>query len=88
MALNVTFFNHLCLFDQMDIIHRHGEYITTIKECKNIINLHLVDDAFVEVYYHEKYAKVRFVRVIHLNDKRFDLYSDQVNLEDLYTAKT
>lgn len=83
MALNLTYFNHLCLYGKMDIIHRHGEYITTIKESKNIINLHRVEDVFIEVYYHENYSNVRFIKLLLATEKRLELYAEQVKLSGL-----
>lgn len=84
MALNVTFFNSLSLYDQLDIVRRHGEYMTKVAELENIINLYVLDNVFVEVYFHKNSTGVQFIKLIDMHDRRMDLYLGKVNLADLY----
>ncbi|MES2565298.1 MAG: hypothetical protein V4565_00425 [Bacteroidota bacterium] len=84
MALNVRIFNALTLNDRLDIIRRHGEYMTKIEQLGYTINLYLVDDVFVEVYFDGFSTGVQMVKVLDVSEERMNLFAYKVDLSDLF----
>lgn len=88
MALNVRIFKSLTLNDKLDIVRRHGEYMTKIEQLGYTINLYLVDDVFVEVYFDRYSSGAQFVEVLDVSEERMQLFAFKVNLSDLYRGKS
>jgi hypothetical protein len=88
MGLNVRIFRSLDLADKLDIVTRHGEFMTKIQQFGYTINLYLVDDTFVEVYYDKYSAHAQFVEIVDVSEERMELFAFQVDLSDLYTGKS
>lgn len=87
MPLNVTIFNSFTLDERMDIIWRHGEFITKIKYFGFCINLYVVDQVFVEVYYNSHSSVVQYVEILDPQEDRINLFTLKVDLSDLFRRK-
>ncbi|MES2566883.1 MAG: hypothetical protein V4565_08450 [Bacteroidota bacterium] len=84
MALNVNIFNSFSLDDRMDIVRRHGEFISKIKYFGFYINLYVVDQVFIEVYYNLHSSIVQYVEVLDPEEDRMNLFTMMVDLSDLF----
>ncbi|MDF2449946.1 MAG: hypothetical protein K0R26_2450 [Bacteroidota bacterium] len=87
MPLNVAIFNSFSLSDKMDIVRRHGEFISKIKYFGFYINLYVVDTVLVEVYYNLHSPEVQYVEVLDSREERINLFTVKVDLSDLYRRK-
>lgn len=87
MSLNVTIFNSFTLDERMDIVRRHGEFIVKIKYFGFNINLYVVDQVFVEVYYNLHSSTVKYVEIMDSQEDRINLFTVKVDLYDLFRRK-
>jgi hypothetical protein len=87
MALNVTIFNSLALDERMIMVRRHGEFVSKIKYFGFYINLYVVDQVFVEVYYNLHSSVVQYVEVLDPAEERVNLFAGKVDLSDLFKRK-
>ena len=85
MALDVNMFYSCTLDERISIINQNGEYITRIKHCGYFINLYLVKNAFVEVYYNLHNNEIEDVEILDSTEERINLYTSFVDLSDLYS---
>ncbi|MCE3259080.1 MAG: hypothetical protein K0S12_721 [Bacteroidetes bacterium] len=83
MKLNPTVF-YLCTLDQrVDIVNYHGEFITRIKYYGFFLNLYLVENYLIEVYYNIHSNTIEQVELLEAKDERLNLYISNVSLAEL-----
>ena len=73
-------FFRLELDDMIQTLYREGSFIVSIRYYKHKINLYLMSDFYVEVFYNHKLDKIERVELLKRNTKRVKFYADQISL--------
>ncbi|MEM6525998.1 MAG: hypothetical protein AAGF85_06400 [Bacteroidota bacterium] len=73
-------FRKLSLIDKARSLYLHGTFITSIRYYKHKVNLYLIGDYYVEVFYNPKVDRVEYIERLQHTHSRMKFYSDQVKL--------
>ena len=73
-------FNNLSLIEKARSLYLHGTFITSIRYYKHKINLYLIGDYYVEVFYNPKVDTVDRIDLLERRHSRMKFYSDQIKL--------
>jgi hypothetical protein len=84
MALKVNIFYSHSLPERLNFVKQEGEFITRIKYHGFFIDLYLLDQTFIEVYYNLHSRKVEEVEILEGDEDRLNLFATGVNLSDLF----
>lgn len=66
--------------DMIQTLYRDGTFVVSIRYYKHKINLYLISNFYVEVFYNHKLDKIEKVELLKRNTKRIKFYADQINL--------
>jgi len=66
--------------DMIQTLYREGTFIVSIRYYKHKINLYLLSNFYVEVFYNHKYDKIEQIELLKLKTKRVKFYADQISL--------
>jgi choline kinase len=61
-------------------LYSEGTFIVSIRYYKYKINLYLLSNFYVEVFYNHKYDKIERIELLSRKTKRIKFYADQINL--------
>ncbi len=70
----------MSLAHQLRWVYFEGEYLTSIRYYKHKVNLYLINDFMVEVFYNHKKDCIDQVELLDFGSKRLNFYADQVKL--------
>ncbi|MEM9857535.1 MAG: hypothetical protein AAF843_09270 [Bacteroidota bacterium] len=73
-------FKELSLMDKARSLYLHGTFITSIRYYKHKVNLYLIGDYYIEVFYNPKLDKIEQIERLQHKHSRMKFYSDQVKL--------
>jgi hypothetical protein len=73
------FFN-LDLDKMVQTLYREGTFIVSIRYYGYKINLYLLANFYVEVFYNHKYDKIERIELLKRKNKRIKFYADQISL--------
>ena len=73
------------LDDMIQTLYTEGTFIVSIRYYKHKINLYLISNFYVEVFYNHKEDKLEKVELLQRNNKRIKFYADQITLPDYLT---
>ena len=73
------------LDDMIQTLYTEGTFIVSIRYYKHKINLYLISNFYVEVFYNHKEDKLEKVELLKRNNKRIKFYADQITLPDYLT---
>ncbi|MEP2771094.1 MAG: hypothetical protein ABJH05_03030 [Fulvivirga sp.] len=77
-------FRSLTLKDKVKTLYFEGTFIVAIRYYKYKINLYLLNNYYVEVFYNHKRDFIEKVELLSMqNNSRMKFYSDQVRLPEL-----
>jgi hypothetical protein len=79
--IEFTHFNNSILSEKFDLINQKGKYLGVREYYNHFINLYLVDDTFIEVWYFLAENKIEKIEIIE-DQKILDLYIDYMNKLD------
>lgn len=65
---------------QLRWVYFEGELLTSIRYYKHKVNLYLISDFMVEVFYNHKQDCIDQVSLLDFESKRLNFYADQVKL--------
>lgn len=65
---------------QLRWVHFQGEFLTSIRYYKHKVNLYLIDNFLVEVFYNHKEDRIDTVELLDFKSNRLNFYADQVRL--------
>lgn len=82
MALPNTFFD-ISIPEQCRILYLEGEFVMAIRYYEFKVNLYLLGDRYVEVFYNHKLDRIHKVQSLHYNSSRMNFYMDQINIDQL-----
>lgn len=66
--------------DMIQTLYTEGTFVVSIRYYKHKINLYLLSNFYVEVFYNHKLDKLEKVSLLKRNNKRIKFYADQINL--------
>ncbi|MCP4459718.1 MAG: hypothetical protein GY816_17090 [Cytophagales bacterium] len=73
-------FKQLPLKDQIQWVWLEGEFVMDIRYYNFKVNLYLVRDFYIEVFYHHKEDRVEKIEILDRDSNRMKFYADQVKL--------
>ncbi len=73
-------FIRLSIHDKVRSIYRDGSFIVAIRYYGYKINLYLVGNFYVEVFYNHKYDRIDKIEPMEKNKSREKFYADQISL--------
>ena len=76
-------FKQLSLLDKARSLYLHGTFITSIRYYKHKINLYLMGDYYVEVFYNHKLDKIEKIALLYFNHSRMKFYQDQISINTI-----
>jgi len=68
--------------DMIKTLYTEGTFVVSIRYYKHKINLYLLSNFYVEVFYNHKLDKLENVSLLKRNNKRIKFYADQINLPE------
>ena len=66
--------------DMVQTLFREGTFVVSIRYYKYKINLYLLSNFYVEVFYNHKFDKIERIELLKRNTKRVKFYADQISL--------
>lgn len=81
MISKEEFFNQN-MNDMVQTLYQEGTFIVAIRYYSYKINLYLLSNFYVEVFYNHKYDKVEKLEILPRNHKRIKFYADQISLPE------
>ncbi len=76
--IDVTKFNDSNLSEKFEIINQKGKYLGVREYYNHFINLYIVDETFIEVWYFPAENKIVNIDIIE-DEKKLDLFIDYMN---------
>jgi hypothetical protein len=73
-------FVSLSLSDQIHTLYREGTFVVAIRYYGYKINLYLLQNYYVEVFYNHKLDKIEKTELLQTNHSRVKFYIDQISL--------
>jgi hypothetical protein len=71
--------------EQCRIIYREGEFLMAIRYYEYKVNLYVLGDQLIEVFYNHKLDKIHNIQLLDNSSSRMNFYADQVRLDEIYT---
>jgi uncharacterized membrane protein len=68
------------LDDKILTLYRDGTFVVAIRYYQYKINLYLMSNFYVEVFYNHKHDMVERIELLQRNIKRIKFYADQISL--------
>jgi hypothetical protein len=78
--VKVEEFVSLSLFKKIKTLYVDGEFVTSIRYYRYKVNLFLLNDFYVEAFYHPKTDRIEKIVPFDRNHSRKKFYTDQVKL--------
>lgn len=73
-------FNILSLKDKVQLLYQQGNFVVSIRYYGYKINLYLLDNYYVEVFYNHKLDKIEKIELLDPSHSRMKFYTDQISL--------
>ena len=73
-------FLEMKLDDMIQTLYRDGTFMVSIRYYTYKINLYLLSNYYVEVFYNHKNDKIERIELLKHKNKRIKFYTDQINL--------
>ena len=73
-------FFSLSLDDMIQKLYREGTFVVSIRYYGYKINLYLISNFYVEVFYNHKLDKLEKIELLTKKNKRLKFYADQITL--------
>ena len=73
-------FNSMSLNEKINLLYREGTFIVAIRYYRYKINLYLLNNFYVEVFYNHKLDKIEKIELLKISSKRIKFYTDQIRL--------
>jgi len=72
----------LSLMDKIRKLYEEGSFIVAIRYYRYKVNLYLMNNFYVEVFYNHKEDKIERIELLDYSHSRFKFYADQIRLPD------
>ena len=73
-------FTTLSLKDKVQLLYQEGSFVVSISYYGYKINLYLLDNYYVEVFYNHKLDKIEKIELLDTSHSRMKFYTDQISL--------
>ena len=73
-------FLKLSLIDKISTLYEDGNFVTGIRYYGYKVNLYLLNNYYVEVFYNHKLDKIEKIDLLDMDHSRFKFYMDQIRL--------
>lgn len=78
--MSVSEFTSLSLPDQIRTLYREGTFVVAIRYYGYKVNLYLLRNYYVEVFYNHKLDKIEKIALLETSHTRVKFYTDQISL--------
>ena len=75
-------FQELQLKDKISLLYREGDFVTAIRYYGYKVNLYLINDFYVEVFYNHKQDCIDKIDLLQRSHTRMKFYCDQIRLPE------
>lgn len=73
-------FNRLSISQKINTLYLQGSFVVAIRYYKHKINLYLLGEEYVEVFYNHKLDKIEKIEFLAREHSRMKFYLDQIKL--------
>ena len=73
-------FQEKSLADKISLLYREGDFITAIRYYGYKVNLYLIHDFYVEVFFNHKHDRIEKIELLQRKHTRMKFYYDQIRL--------
>jgi hypothetical protein len=73
-------FDNLDFDDKVLEVHRKGEFVTNIRYYQHKVNLYLIGNSYVEVFYNHRKDEIDKIKSMDWSHSRLKFYLDQIKL--------
>ncbi len=73
-------FDNLDFDDKVLEVHRKGEFVTNIRYYQHKVNLYLIGNSYVEVFYNHRKDEIDMIKSMDWSHSRLKFYLDQIKL--------
>lgn len=73
-------FMSLSLRNKIDILYREGTFVVSIRYYGYKVNLYLLENYYVEVFYNHKDDRIDKISLLETTHSRMKFYADQISL--------
>ena len=78
--MSVSEFTSLPLPDQIRTLYQEGTFVVAIRYYGYKVNLYLLRNYYVEVFYNHKLDKIEKIALLETSHTRVKFYTDQISL--------
>lgn len=75
-------FQALSLRDKISLLYKEGNFVTAIRYYGHKVNLYLLNDFYVEVFYNHKYDRIDRIGLLERDHTRMKFYCDQIKFRN------
>ena len=79
--MQIDEFKLLPLVNQIQWLYLEGEFVMDIRYYEYKVNLYLIQDFYIEIFYQHKEDRVWKIEMLDRDSSRMKFYTDQVKLE-------
>ncbi|HEY8402689.1 MAG TPA: hypothetical protein VIK89_15580 [Cytophagaceae bacterium] len=83
MSITGKEFNSLPLNTKIQLLYREGDFLMNIRYYGYKVNLYVLNNFFVEVFYNHKLDKIEKIELLDSQHTRMKFYTDQIKLPEL-----
>ncbi|KYG77282.1 MULTISPECIES: hypothetical protein [Roseivirga] len=83
MNKGLNHFFQLPLSEQIQTLYRNGTFQLAIRYYGYKVNLYLMEDQLIEVFYNHKLDKIETIQPLDYGHSRMKFYADQISLSSL-----
>ncbi|MBW3467852.1 hypothetical protein [Arthrospiribacter ruber] len=73
-------FKNLPLHKKIHLLYTEGTFVVAIRYYAHKVNLYLLDNEYIEVFYNHKLDKIEKIDFLNLHHTRMKFYLDQIQL--------
>jgi len=73
-------FRQLSLNKKIQMLYREGTFVVGIRYYSHKVNLYLLNNEYIEVFYNHKLDKIDNIDFLNLQHSRMKFYLDQIQL--------
>ncbi len=82
--MSPPFFNTLTLDEKIKLLYSEGTFIVSIRYYRYKVNLYLIGNFYVEVFYNHKEDRIERTEIFKTSSKRIKFYTDQIQLPSIF----
>lgn len=82
--MSPPFFSKLSFNEKINLLYEEGTFIVAIRYYRYKINLYLLNNFYVEVFYNHKLDKIERIELLKISNKRMKFYTDQIQLPSIF----